>query len=71
MVEFLRKFENSGIIIARVNWIVSQNLSIYTCLLYFFTVLEVRFDVDIFKLVLSPFMEKCAETWTTIDQDIL
>ena len=47
MVEFLRKFDNRGIEIARANSIIitkSFNL------LFFSTVLGVRCNVDIFKL---------------------
>ena len=51
MLEFLGKFENRGIKIARF---LSPNLSIFSYLLSIFcTVLGVRCDVDIFKLTSS------------------
>ena len=47
MLEFLRKFENRGIKIDRVNSIrITKSIN----LLYFCTVLGFRCDVDIFKL---------------------
>ena len=50
MFEFLRKFMNHGIQIFRVN---SIRITKYINLLSFCTVLEVRCDVDIFKLTAS------------------
>ena len=53
MVEFIRKFENRGIKIARVNSILttkSINLQLFTLILYG---VGVCCDVDIFKLTAS------------------
>ena len=53
MVEFLRKFENRDIKIARVNSILitkSINLHLFTLILYD---VGLRCDIDIFKLTAS------------------
>ena len=65
MVECLRKFENRGMKIARFLW---ANLSIYSYLLRFCTVLGFRCDVDMFKLtdcVQSIYREVYAYTYMT------
>ena len=49
MLEFIRKFENRGIKIARVNLILISK----SILLLFHTVLGVLCDVDIFNLTAS------------------
>ena len=53
MVKFLKKFRNHGIKIVRVNSFLSPNLSIYSYLLEFCTVLGVHCEVDVFKLTAS------------------
>ena len=67
MIEFLRKFENRGIKIARVNSILitkSINLQLFTWILYGF---GVRYDMRRFT-VLSPFIDKSMISIISNDQ---
>ena len=64
MVEFLRKFENRGIKIARVNSILitkSIDLQLFTLIL---SGVGVRCDVDIFKLTAST-QSNCTEIYVS------